>query len=296
VRGIGRGSAAITIVNALLCGRGAAAAIELHCQAIVELARTPPGEIPRRSLDPECDTPLARASLEAGLTAAAPGEPLNAHLTVRSEVPWARGLKSSSAASVAILDAVGRAWGTVLDPMALARRSAEVAQTIGLSATGAFDDALAAAAGGLVITDNHARELLGTLEIDPDWRVALWVPPSAHPPSPELGRRFSGQRAAGEQATLLALGGEVFRAMEVNSRAVEELMAYPYAPLRRNLLASGALGVGVSGMGPAVAAVAPASAIERVARALPSERGTVLRTRFRAEGEYGPVVGRGVAP
>ena len=74
MRGIGRASAAITFVNALATGVGAAASIGLSAEARVELHR---GSATDASTGLELAvgerTPLVEASFSAGLTAFTPG-------------------------------------------------------------------------------------------------------------------------------------------------------------------------------------------------------------------------------
>jgi shikimate kinase len=293
MRGVGRASGAITFVNALHCGQGCAAAIDLGCEVAVELERTLPGELPRTVIDPGSDTPLVRAALAHGLRATAPTEKFDVRLSVRSAIPWARGLKSSSAVTVAVLEAVSRAYGTLPEPAFLARTSAELSRSLGISATGAFDDALAAIGGGVVLTDNANFEVLATGAAGSEWEVAIWFPPEEHAASSSLAGRFQGNVREGQLAMAEAMTGDYLAAMLRNTRLVEKALRYGYGPMRVELLRQGALGAGVCGMGPAIAAVAPGDRLVRVSEAFPQSRGEVILTRFRAEGELpSPLTGR----
>jgi shikimate kinase len=90
-----------------------------------------------------------------------------------------------------------------------------------------------------------------------------------------------------------AMTGDYLAAMLRNTRLVEKALRYGYGPMRVELLRQGALGAGVCGMGPAIAAVAPGDRLVRVSEAFPQSRGEVILTRFRAEGELpSPLTGR----
>src|SRR4029077_12491491 len=101
-------------------------------------------------------------------------------VAVVSAIPPARGLKSSSAVGVAVAQAVASAYGRSPAAETCAAASAEVSRAIGLSATGAFDDALAAAEGGVVLTENTSRTVRARATLDTDWSVVLWIPAGEH--------------------------------------------------------------------------------------------------------------------
>jgi shikimate kinase len=280
MRGIGRASGAITIVNALLAGRGCAAAIAIDARAIAELDRTAPGELPSVRVDPASDTPVVREALRAALRSIAPTEHVDVRLRVESELPPARGLKSSSAVGAAVLEAVHRAWGILPDPLAIARAVAEIGRTSGLSATGAFDDACASVLGGVVRTDNRDDELLSLEAMDPSWAVLLWVPEEPHAPSPSLAPRFQGLETAAREVIAAAEERRYATAMNGNTELVEHALGYSYRTLRQRLRERGAIAAGVSGMGPTLAAIVRPSHAGSVAEALPRSGGTILRTTF----------------
>ncbi|MGI0130966.1 MAG: hypothetical protein ACREEC_12595, partial [Thermoplasmata archaeon] len=135
MHGVGTAFGAITFVNALTTGVGASGAIDLPVEASIDLDPLAPGASGTVSVEPEVDTPLARAAIARGLAQFHGPGPFAGRLRVRSDVPPSRGLKSSSAVSAAILAATASASGTRPPAAELARLSAEVSQAIGLSAT-----------------------------------------------------------------------------------------------------------------------------------------------------------------
>jgi shikimate kinase len=278
MKGTGRATGAITFVNALATGVGSAAGISLAVEAALELEPTSgPNSLQVAS---ESDSPLVRSTFDTAVAQWSPGRTWHAKLRLRSEVPAARGLKSSSAVSGAVARAVAASLHILVTNEEVGRLSADVSQSIGLSATGAFDDALATLEPGVHVTDNPTRRRLRTDSIDPSWQVVLWIPHHAHLPSPVYRERFRVEPDAGRTAEEAALRGDPLAAMRANTELVERVVGYPYGPLRNDLLRRGALGAGVSGLGPALAIVAPPERISSVLRTLPPGEGDILVTRF----------------
>lgn len=257
MRGVGRASAALTIVNALSTGVGAAVGLDLPAEAEVTLH--PAGSHGKWDVRVEdrARTPLVIATLTEALRAFAPGSSGSGELSLRSEIPPARGLKSSSAVSVAIAGAVAEATDSNPSAADLARISARASVAAGVSATGAFDDALAGLSSGIVVTDNSQQELLRTISVDPAWAAALYIPELDHRPSPELWVAFRAEARAGQEAVDRLMAGDWTGAMRANSALVERLLRYDYAGLRADLEAHGAVCAGVSGLGPTLAAIVP---------------------------------------
>lgn len=278
MRGVGHASSAITFLNALATGIGSAAGIGLPTTATVELepVHGPLELAPDRS----CDSALVRGVLRASLARWGPGRAFRVRAAVDSEIPIARGLKSSSSVSGAVARAVADALGVYVPSTEVARLSADVSQEIGLSATGAFDDALAALEPGVHVTDNGRRLWLRTDAVDPTWQVVLWIPNEPHLPSPTYREAFQRLRAEAGPAEAAARRGDPLAAMSANSEIVERAVGYSYATMRRQLAEAGALASSVSGMGPALAAVVTDESVSSTLRALPPGAGDVIVTRF----------------
>jgi shikimate kinase len=292
VRGVGETTAAITVVNALPTGVGAAVGIELRVRAIVELHPAGShGKWDVRVAD-AARTPLVIAALSESLNRFAPGSSGTGELTLRSEIPSSRGLKSSSAVGSAIVLAVARATDVAPEPIEVARMSARISKQAGVSATGALDDALAGLSSGMVVTDNIRGELLRSYAPAPDLGVALYVPPTPHRPSPEWATAFAAERASGQAAVDAALAGDWPTAMHLNTQLVERVIGYDYTSIRRELLRAGAVACGVSGMGPALAAIAPRSRLPDLLASYPRTAGERRLVSF---SQAGPSPG-GAAP
>jgi len=278
MKGTGRANGAITFVNALATGTGSAAGISLAVEAALELE--PTSGPTTLAVAAESDSTLVRSTFQAAMHQWSPARTWTARLRIRSEVPPARGLKSSSAVSGAVARAVAAALHILVTNEEVGRLSADVSQSIGLSATGAFDDALATLEPGVHVTDNAARRRLRTDSLDPSWQVVLWIPRHSHLPSPVYRDRFQADPDAGRAAERAALRGDPLAAMNANTGLVERIVGYDYANLRSDLARRGALGSGVSGFGPALAIVTPPERISGVLRTLPPGEGDILVTRF----------------
>ncbi len=273
MHGIGETTAAITIVNALPTGIGSAVGIDLRARAEIELHPAGSnGKWDVRVAD-AARTPLVIAALTEALNRFAPGSSGTGELTLRSEIPASRGLKSSSAVSAAIVLAVARATDTEVEPIDVARMSAAISRSAGVSATGALDDALAGLSAGVVVTDNRRGELLKSYPTDPRLGVALFVPPTPHRRSPTWASAFETEALQGRAAVDAALAGDWASALRANTELVERVMGYDYSSVRAELQRRGAVASGVSGMGPALAAIAPHAQLADVVAAFPRTPG-----------------------
>ncbi len=270
MRGVGTATGAISIVNALPTGVGAAVGVDLPVRAELELHPSGSSEKWDVQIADDSRSPLVIEALTQALRRLAPGTSGHGTLSIRSTVPIGRGLKSSSAVSSAVVLAVARAVETPVTAVDVARLSAQASIVAGVSATGAFDDALAGLEGGGVVTDNRRDVCLRRLELRAGLGAVLWIPEGSHPRAPSLVRAFGRRRGLARRAVDAAMDGDWPEAMALNSRLVEEVMGYRYDGLHRAAKAAGAIASGVSGLGPAFAAVAPLARLPRLRRALPS--------------------------
>lgn len=271
--GTARSTAAVTIVNALPTGVGCALGIGIPVRARVVLRKAAVGTEPSMRLSRGAGTPVIRETLRLAIDQYAPGGPWSADVELRSEIPPARGLKSSSAVASAVARATARAAGRDPSPLEIARLAAGAGRTAGVSATGALDDALAGLQAGFCVTNNRTGELLYSAPADPSWRVALLIPSSKHRPSPEWRGAFEVRAPDGQRAVDAALSGDWWTAMTRNTELVEQTMHYEYGRLRTELIGQGAFAAGVSGLGPTLAAVAPAEHAADVLAGLPKSLG-----------------------
>ena len=180
VKGYGKATGAGTVINAIATYKGSAFSIDLWTYAEVELGddfRSIEGEIEvegEKSVD--ADTGLIERCVELVLRKFE--LPLRGYVKTKSEIPVGSGLKSSSAAAnaavVATLDAIGEEAKEKIGALDAIRIGVDAALDVGVSITGAFDDACASLLGGFVITDNKKKELIKRVE--KDYEVLVLVP------------------------------------------------------------------------------------------------------------------------
>ncbi len=243
-----------TIVNAMATGKGAAFAIDLKVMAKV-IINNEGGIRARIEGDRAEDTTLIELCVKTMLDEQE--EEYGATVITKSELPVARGLSSSSAAS----NAVVMATASALEKLGHARKSDRKLMDIGIDAslrcgvsiTGAFDDASASFFGGAVVTDNECREILRKMEM-PDLETALLIPAE---------KSYSG-KADVETMKLLApqvemahkeaREGDILNALVMNGLIYCASIGLDPKPAILALRA-GALAAGLSGKGPAFVAL-----------------------------------------
>jgi len=281
--------AAGTVVNALATGVGSAFAIDRTVSARVTLddSGTVDGEahsapdpgVEHAGGAPAVDTSLVERCVERAVDRFGDGEP-GGTVQTESEVPVAVGLKSSSAAANAAVMATCDALGVDPEPLVACQVGVAAARDVGVTVTGAFDDASASMLGGVTVTDNRGDDLLATDTVD--WDVLVRVPP-AHTYTADVDvDRCRRVAVLADHAVDLALDGRYALAMTVNGFALAPALGVPTEPLLAAL--PDADGVSPSGTGPAVAAVGDAAAIERVRSAVEALDGDIWTTTTRKTG------------
>lgn len=265
---------AATIVNAIATGKGAAFGISLETDVVAQLE---PGRGDILTTEGDEGNQLVAGCVRA--VASKAGKEVHGRLTIRSEIPISRGLKSSSAVSNAVGLATARALDANLTDMELIMAGIEESIKAGVTITGAFDDAAACYLGGVVVTNNRSFTILGRGRIDPDLSVVIHVPERRITKASVKGLDFSPIRAKVEEAFDLAMKGSYMKAMELNSRAYAKVLDVPEDAVeaaRRH----GALAAGISGTGPATVALCSHAEASAVVRAFEALGGSVLRAHI----------------
>ncbi len=203
-----------------------------------------------------------------------------------SSVPIGVGLKTSSAASTAISIAVFAALGQkAFDPKRALDCSVQASLASGASITGALDDASGCLLGGLNMTDNLARKVVSSRLFDKKLRVLVVIPRTKsrrESVEPQLIRKFG---LLTDLFFEMTLKGDYWRAMVLNGMTYSSILKYDPSPALR-AVEHGALGAGLSGTGPAVAAVFDASRqaeMEALKKDWQSDGSTVIETETNNE-------------
>lgn len=264
MKGRGEARGAITIINAIAAGKGCAVGVDLRTWAEVELSSGHGIEVHLEGLENE-PTSLVEMCLSSVLDRFSVQK--KAVLRIRSQIPVSRGLKSSSAAANATMLATLEALEESMSDIELLRMNAEISIASGTSVTGAMDDAAASLLGGTVFTDNHARTLLKREEWTLCPRAVINVPERMIRKQGLPRERISLYRPLVEEAFQLAWNGRYVEAMGLNSLCYGAALGLDQE-LVLKALEAGALGAGISGTGPAVAALVTKENEKAVAAAM----------------------------
>lgn len=288
-----RANGAISVVNAIVSGGlGGSVAIGLRTEAkVVLLEDVPEVEVIIDGKEAGDEGFLARLALK-GVVARLGCPDWGGRVETTSDIPMARGLKSSSAAANAIVLATSQAMhlyeGESLSRADLLEAAIDAALDAGVTITGAYDDATASMHGGVCITDNAARKLITREDVDASMSAVLLVPPEPRATASVRDLPYEPFRPLAQEAHLLARRGRWLDALTMNGLVAGALYGAP-AEWTRAALSSGAVAAGLSGKGPAFAAVAreaDAKAVEAVLQTLAPQGARVLvapLTNARAE-------------
>jgi shikimate kinase len=273
---------AATIVNAIALGKGAAFGVDLWTKAEVKLTDEPriiTGEI---TSDPAESTLLIEKTVSRVLRRFSVEERFGAKVTTLSNIPAARGLKSSSAAANAVALATVAALGKTLDDVEVVKLGVEAAFDAKVTVTGAFDDACASFFGGAVITDNFERKIVKQTPLPEDLAVLFHVPSRKAYTGDSDVNKLQAVKPLVEVAYKEAQAGNFWTALTINGLIYSSALGYDPSPAL-DALNAGAVAAGLCGKGPAVTAVVPADKIEAVKAALQRHLGEVLQARVNHE-------------
>ncbi|MFX0162114.1 MAG: shikimate kinase [Candidatus Hodarchaeota archaeon] len=273
-----RSHSAISVVNAIATWKGAALGVDLWAEAEAVVLSEPKvkGEV---FGDLSVDTVLIEKAALRVLKRFNLVEEMGVRVVTRSNIPVARGLKSSSAVSNVVVLAVTGALGKEIDDLEAVNLGVDACVDAGVTITGAFDDACASFFGGLVVTDNREREILLRERFSEDFEVLLKIPSKKVKTVDTKEKPLWVFSDLFLQAHGLALKGRVWEAITLNGL----LCATVYGLDTRfivDALAAGALAAGVSGTGPTMFAVTPLGEGDAVIDVLEGFSGETLRVKI----------------
>ena len=242
---------AISIVNAIATGQGSALGISLETCAEVTLTSDNLVEVIINN-DKSENTGLAQECFK--LVKMKTSESCGAKITVNSDIPIGRGLKSSSAAATAIILSCLKAFEIVMTKKEILDLSVQASKNSGVTITGALDDAAACFLGGLVVTNNSSNELLSRVIVDDDYSILIHVPDHK---SYTKDVNYSGSDEfihSLDTLISMTLEGNYLSAMSLNgmiySRILKQSNESAILALKNNALAAG-----LSGTGPSVGVI-----------------------------------------
>ena len=273
---------AATIVNAIATGKGAAFGVDLWTKAEVQLTSNPrviEGEI---ASDPAEKPTLIEKTVKRVLKHFGVEEKFGAKVKTWSNIPIARGLKSSSAAANAIALAVVAALNKELDDLAIINLGVDGALDARVTITGAFDDACASYFGGIVITDNVKRRIVKRFEISEDLTVLFYIPEKKAYTINSNVARMKLVAPLVKIAYREALKRNFWSALTLNGLIYSSALGYNPS-IALDALMAGALAAGLCGKGPAITVVVSNEKVDSVKDALEAYEGKILQAKLNHE-------------
>jgi len=270
---------AATIVNAMATGQGAAFGVDLWTKAEVKLTSEPKviqGEI---QSDPTENTALIEFAVARVLAHFKMENRLGAKIKTDSNIPIARGLKSSSVAANAVTLATVAALGKSLDDIAVINLGVDAAFDAKVTVTGAFDDACASYFGGIAVTDNTKRALLTRAPLPEGLAVLFHVPPKKIYTANSDVNRLKTVAPLIKVAFREAENGSFWQALSLNGIIYSSAIGFD-ASVALDALQAGAVAAGLCGKGPAVTAVVPDDRLDAVKIVLQKYEGEIIQTKF----------------
>lgn len=273
---------AATIVNAIATGKGAAVGVDLWTKARVQLTDKPGTIKGNITSDPTEKPVLIEKTVSKVLEHFNLKEKFGAKVDTWSNIPIARGLKSSSVAANAVTLATVAALNKTLDDLAILNLGVDAAIEAKVTITGAFDDACASYFGGVVVTDNLKRKIVKRFRVDEDLTVLFYVPAKKVYTSGSNVQRMRTVASLVKIAYKQAVDGNFWSALTLNGLIYSSTLGQN-SSIAIDALEAGALAAGLSGTGPAVTAIVSEEKIDRVKDAWQVYEGDILQASLNHE-------------
>lgn len=273
---------AATIVNAIATGKGAAVGVDLWTKAVVTLTNDVGHFDVIIKSDYSENTFLAQKTVEIILGYFGVRKEYGAKIETTSNIPVARGLKSSSVAANSIALATTTALKRSLDDNTIVNLGVDGALDAKVTITGAFDDACASFFGGVVITDNLKRTIVKRFELTEKPIVLFFVPREKKYTVSSNVKRIKNMASVVQVAFNEALKGNYWQALTLNGIIYSTVLGYD-SSLALNALDAGAVAAGLSGTGPAVTAIVEKEYVEAVKDVWQNYEGEILETKINLE-------------
>jgi len=273
---------AATIVNAIATGKGAAVGVDLWTKARVQLTDklgTIEGNI---TSDPAEKPVLIEKAVSNVLEHFNLKEKFGAKVDTWSNIPIARGLKSSSVAANAVTLATVAALNKTLDDLAILNLGVDVAIEAKVTITGAFDDACTSYFGGVVITDNLKRKIVKRFKVDEALTVLFYVPAKKVYTSSSDVKRMRTMASLVKIAYKQAVEGNFWSALTLNGLIYSSALGHNPS-IAIDALEAGALAAGLSGTGPAVTAIVSEEKMDSVKDVWQMYEGDILQASLNHE-------------
>ena len=266
---------AISIVNAIATGKGAALGISLKVTAEAQLQsghgiKFTTGRNGDKLIKNIIQKTIPKETIEGNMIS----------VRVDSEIPIGYGLKSSSAVSNAVALACSRlAQEAEIDDYAILDVSTRSSLEAKVSLTGAYDDATACYFGGFTVTDNYSRRLIRKEKAPDNLYAIILLPTHSSRGDIRKLRNFSDLFI---DAFELAESGQYWKAMKLNGVLASAALLSSYGPAL-DAIEHGAFSASISGNGPSIAAVGYEDIVEHVVEAFSKFDGRIIVSKVNNE-------------
>jgi len=260
---------AVSLVNAIATGNGAAVGIDTFVKTTLEVKEgtgiyitSDNKTISSRLINKVIQNSVPKKQLEK----------TRLELDFQSNIPTGYGLKSSSAISTAVSMACSKAFQRKFTDKKILKIGVESSIQTKVSLTGAYDDACACYYGGFNVTNNYKRNLVLRRPAPNNLQAIIFLPKSRKRGNLKKLKNF---KPAFEKAWELAKNGDYWNASILNGIATSSILN-SNPELIFKLIEKGAIGATISGNGPSIMAITKKGHNSNIKKEFSSLEGNII--------------------
>jgi len=260
---------AVSLVNAIATGSGAAVGIDTFVKTTLEVKEgtgiyitSDNKTISSKLINKVIQNSVPKKQLEK----------TRLELDFQSNIPTGYGLKSSSAISTAVSMACSKAFQRKFTDKKILKIGVESSIQTNVSLTGAYDDACACYYGGFNVTNNYKRSLVLRRPAPNNLQAIIFLPKSRKRGNLKKLKNF---KPAFEKAWELAKNGDYWNASILNGIATSSILN-SNPELIFKLIEKGAIGATISGNGPSIMAITKKGHNSNIKKEFSSLEGNII--------------------
>ena len=260
---------AVSLVNAIATGSGAAVGIDTFVKTTLEVKAgtgiyitSDNKTISSRLINKVIQNSVPKKQLEK----------TRLELDFQSNIPTGYGLKSSSAISTAVSMVCSKAFQRKFTDKKILKIGVESSIQTKVSLTGAYDDACACYYGGFNVTNNYKRNLVLRRPAPSNLQAIIFLPKSRKRGNLKKLKNF---KPAFEKAWELAKNGDYWNASILNGIATSSILN-SNPELIFKLIEKGAIGATISGNGPSIMAITKKGHSSNIKKEFSSLEGNII--------------------
>ena len=260
---------AVSLVNAIATGSGAAVGIDTFVKTTLEVKEgtgiyitSDNKTISSRLINKVIQNSVPKKQLEK----------IRLELDFQSNIPTGYGLKSSSAISTAVSMACSKAFQRKFTDKKILKIGVESSIQTKVSLTGAYDDACACYYGGFNVTNNYKKSLVLRRPAPNNLQAIIFLPKSRKRGNLKKLKNF---KPAFEKAWELAKNGDYWNASILNGIATSSILN-SNPELIFKLIEKGAIGATISGNGPSIMAITKKGHNSNIKKEFSSLEGNII--------------------